>query len=169
MHPQDEAMLNDISQWDNDYKPQHAILPGLEALQNGDYDFEIESAILARTPSTNETILRVALKVGSGLLVERAYFFKTQQSANQLGMDLCLMGFDCHGRRAFSQEFRDVLPLLKGARFRGRKSSRVGKDNKDYHDLLVLTPAGRTASKPVAPPTAAVAEPAPVYNGEVPF
>lgn len=174
-------MFDELKQFDNDFKPEVRNLPGIDSLQNGDYDFEIVSAVLEKTEKTKEIILRVGLKVlGPGTLVENAYFFRNQQAVDILGSDLCTLGFDALDwkppHRPFSHELGLAVPKLPGRRFRGKK---VTKDNakdpaKPYHNLYVNSLLGNTpAPTGYSPPASTSPTPAPATYGandpDIPF
>lgn len=137
-------MFDELKQFDQDFKPEPRNLPGLESLPNGDYDFEVVSAVLERTEKTKDLILRVGLKVlNTGGLIENTYFFRNQQAVDILGSDLCTLGFDTLNwkppARPFSQELVQAVPKLPGRKFRGKK---VTKENakdpaKPFHNLYV--------------------------------
>lgn len=153
--------FDELSQFDRDFKPEVRNRPGLEAIPDGDHDFEISSATLERTEKTSELILRVGLKVlGTGAVVENAYFFRTQQNVDILGSDLCTLGIDADAwhppARPFSQELPLAVPKLPGRRFRGKKVTKPNAKDpaKPHHNLYVNQLLGNTPTPAAySPPT----------------
>jgi hypothetical protein len=143
----DQRVMDAIGQWDREYKPSDGpkVKPGLDTLPDGDYDLEIAYADLGVTSKTNDTILRIGLKVltgpMAGVTVEKPIFFNSQVSVDILGAELVTLGFDAdkwtaaNGRR-FSQELVRVVPLLRGICFRGHKK-RNESNGEVYHNLYV--------------------------------
>lgn len=155
------SAFDELKQFDQEFKPEARNLPNLSALADGDYDFEIVSAVLERTEKTKEVILRVGLKV-NGTLIENAYFFRNQQAVDILGSDLCTLGFDTlewkPPARPFSHELGLAVPKLPGRKFRGKKVTKANDRDpaKPHHNLYVnsllgSTPAPAGYSPPVAP------------------
>lgn len=148
-----DEILNEISRFDNDYHPDAGIRPGIATLVDGNYEFEITSVELSRTAQSMDAILKLGLQATSGPLVELAYFFKDQRGVNKCGADLSALGFAEFLKSAgFSTKLKGVLPRLKSVRFRARKLTEEGKDNKVYHNLYI---SGRVAGTNVNGPTAA--------------
>lgn len=159
---------DELAQFDREFKPEVRNRPGLESVPDGDHDFEITSAVLEKTEKTTELILRVGLKViETGAVVENAYFFRTQQSVDILGSDLCTLGIDADAwrppARPFSRELPLAVPKLPGRRFRGKKVTKpnAAKPEKPFHNLYVNqlignTPAPAGYSPPAAEPRPAV-------------
>jgi len=178
-----DDIFDELSRYDEEYRPEQPVMPGLDKLADGDHDFEILGADLGRTAKSQDVILRLQCRVDGALVIEHSYFFGSQTQINKLGADLVSLGFSEFLKPAsFSASLKAVLPKLKGIRFRGHKSSdRSAKDNKVYHNLLVISrlgasgtgkapaaaptppPAGRTAKAPPAPP------PAPAGDDTIPF
>jgi hypothetical protein len=159
---------DELNQFDQDFNPSPGRRPGLEALADGVYDFEVLSADLARTEKTNELVLRLGLKVlATGLVVESTYFFRTQRNVDILGSDLCTLGLDSDQWKAparpFSRELPTALPRLRGVRFRGKKHQAENRQDptKPYHNLYV----NQRLDGPSAPPPAY----APAAADDVPF
>lgn len=162
----DKQLMEEIGQYDREYAPAErtVMMPGVDALADGPHLLEVASAELTRTQKTNEPICRVLLRVlggpQAGLVVEKGYLFRGQDSVDRLGADLLALGFDAdkwsgrHGRR-FSVELEKALPRLRGVRFQGKKNTSA-KDGKAYLDVLfaVAAPAG-------APPAPQAQQPAP--------
>ena len=153
-----DDIFDEIGRFDGEYTPEDVQRPGLDSLPDGTYEFQVSQVALARTPKSNEPILRCALKVLSGAsagsTVEKAWFFKTQKNINQLGADLCSLGFDAdswHGKRPFSQELKKALPKLKGMRFRARKLTEKGGDDKVYQNLYISGPLAANYTPPPPP------------------
>ena len=173
----DQSVYDEIARFDNGYRPEAAFAPGLDTLPDGDYDFAVQGAHLDRTKNTNDLILRVALKVAQGSIVEKSYFFKTQTGVNQLGADLCALGLECHGKRPFSEELKTAILRLPGIHFRAKKTT----DKNGYPNLYI---AGRTTGAtvtPTPPPAKPLATPppateargrttaSPLFEAEIPF
>jgi hypothetical protein len=167
--PQTDTIVDELSRFDADFRPDPGIRPNLDSLADGDYDMVVEHADLTHTPQNKELILRLALQVvGQPCPVEYAYFFRTQRSANRLGWDLQMLGFDCDrwrtdGRR-FSLELRAAVPRLTGRRFRARKTSRKDATGKDWTDLTIQAPRPGQAM-PASPSVRVPAAPSPSANG----
>lgn len=131
----------DLDSFANDYKPTGNVKPGLDALTDGEYDFEIVEAKLDRTPKTGDRIFRVGLRVmATGTLVEKTYFLKTSGNINVLGSDLMSLGLDADkwgtAQRPLSQELPGACNKLKGLCFRGKKVAKQEGDN-TYHNLYI--------------------------------
>jgi len=158
-------VFDELKQFDADFKPEPRNLPGLGSLPDGDYDFEVVSAVLERTEKTKDLILRLGLKViGTGGLIENAYFFRNQQAVDILGSDLCTLGFDTLDwkppARPFSQELVQAVPKLPGRKFRGKKVTKPNDRDpaKPFHNLyvnsLLSSAPGPGGYSPPAPATA---------------
>ena len=136
-------MHDELRQFDQQFTPSSGRRPGIESLPDGDHDFTIISADLGRTEKTNELILRLVLRTASGSVYEYAYFFRTQQSVDILGSDLCTLGIDADQwkppARPFSSELPLAVPRLVGLAFRGKKKTSPNpKDpSKPFHNLYV--------------------------------
>jgi hypothetical protein len=176
----DQDIIDELSRYDQDYVPQAGRRPGLDSLADGDYDFAIQGADLARTEKTRQPILRLELKVvPGGQILEHVYFFSEQRNVDRLGADLCTLGFDAdqwtaqNGRR-FSAELPAAVARLTGIRFRGHKVT-VTKDGKTHHNLYVNarlagTPMPGAAGPPRAPrPVPQPAAAAPNRDQDIPF
>lgn len=146
-----DPLLEEIGRFDQEYVPaeRESFLPGLEALRDGTHLLEIVRAVLARTTKTGEAIFKLILRAQDGLTVERAYFFRDQDSVDRLGADLCLLGLDADkwtGRynRRFSVELQKALPRLAGIRFQAKKETKANPDNpaKPFHNLYVACVVG---------------------------
>lgn len=162
-----QDVFDELARFDDGFTPSSLdIAPGLETLADGEYQFQIAAAEVARTEQTREAIFRMNLLVlagpsGIGSTVERVNFFAKQQNVNILGGDLVALGFDAElwrpPARPFSIEFAKVLPLLVGVRFQGRKTHKVVGE-RTYHNLYIRSKLGVTgvssrakAAAPVVP------------------
>jgi hypothetical protein len=143
--------MDDIARFDHDFTPQQAgnFRPSLEAIPDGDYDWTILTASFDETPKEKKRILRLEVKCEQTTkVVEKVYFFESQQNVDVLGGDLSTLGFDVGEWKAparpFSQEIHKAIAKLPGMRFRGTK-----KTNKQYPNLFITarladaTPAQR--------------------------
>lgn len=166
------TQIDDIARFDDDYKPAERFvrLPGPEALPDGTYVFTVTHAALEQTHKSSETLLKWHLKVitgpSAGLVIERPYFFRTQEAVDRLGADLLALGFDADrwsGRygRKFSAELLKAIPKMLGLQIQGRV--RTADDGKTYLDVQMRT--GGMISGEAQSPRAAAPAPAPAPNG----
>jgi hypothetical protein len=165
--------FDELAAFDSAFTPSPGRRPGIDSLPDGDHDFEVLSAEMGRTETSNELILRVGLKT-AGRVVEYAYFFRTQQSVDILGSDLCTLGFDADQwkapHRPFSKELPLAVPRMPGIRFRGKKVTRENKKDpaKPFHNLYVNQRLDGAA--PGAPPAAYTPGPAAdPFADDIPF
>lgn len=155
----DDSIIGDLSRFDREFVAQANFQPGLDTIDNGPHEFEILSAELGRTKNVSDPILRVNLRVDGGCVVEWGTPLKTQESANRIGADLCVLGFDAEKwrpsfNRKFSEELGKAVPRLKGIKFKAIKRAEDGSDGKTYHKLLLVMRLTGTANGPArsAPP-----------------
>jgi hypothetical protein len=122
----------------NDFKPEHAIRPGLEALADGDYDFEIVDAVLT-TSHSGKDIINLGLSPNGGSAIQHTYWLENQ--LNAFGADCLTLGFqaDKWGKQVpLSQAIPETLGKLIGVRFRGKKVTKASKDaGKVWHNLHI--------------------------------
>jgi hypothetical protein len=151
----------DLDSFGGEYKPQAAFRPNLETLPNGEYDCEVVEATLDKI--NNDRIIRVALRVGPGRVVEHLYWLNKQEGINRLGAELCVLGFDADRwgpayNRPLSVELPKVVAKLKGMKFRAaktsRKDNRPGYQDRVYHDLHISCRLDGRPMPPLAPPAA---------------
>ncbi len=142
--------MTDLEQYDDDAKPATSrFASGLDQIKDGEYDFEVASAVMKTTTKDNTPLCSFKLVIISegahaGAEVERASFVKDRESFNVLLGDFRKLGFDsddwtkANGRPA-SQEVDKAVKVAVGMRFRGKKHSNASKkDNKVYHNLDIL-------------------------------
>lgn len=136
----------DIDKWTESYTPTSGKAPGPEVIPPGDYDLEILSAELVKTPNTGESIFRLGLRVADGEYkgrrFERVSFFRTQKNTDFLGGEMCVLGLDAAfwGKRGklFSQELIDACPKLLGRKFRAAREDAERADGKgNYPNLFI--------------------------------
>lgn len=135
----------DLTEFDQDFAPVSGRKLNLEDLTDGDYVFEVQSAILDITKHTSDKILKLLLYIVDGPskdnTVERAYFLRGQEVANEIGADFRALGIDTESWRSdkggkFSMELPKAMVRIKGVRFKGKKVTRRGKD-KHFHNLYI--------------------------------
>lgn len=145
-----EDVLNAMSRFDDQYRPDPGIRPGTEILADGNYAFEVLSADLGKA-NDGSPLLNVWMRAlegpSAGVMVDHAYWLNKREGCNRLGYDLVVLGFSEFeaGRSRFSDALRNALPRLRGMRFKARKVTEVGRDGKTYHKLQL---AGRISTAP---------------------
>lgn len=147
--------------------------PGVEILEDGDYDFEIRSAtleILADKP-----VLRLGLAMGNAQgMLDHLFWIDSQVKANIVGAFLVGLGIPADQWRQFSQELPRVVGTLRGMRFVGTKKTNQSKDGtKDFHNLYVKSVIGggrgmRNTQRP-APQQPSQQYGPPDDDGDIPF
>lgn len=164
-------VFDEVSRFDNDFRPQPARRPDVSILPDGDFDFEIVDAAPERVGKNRDAALRLGLKVlsgpAAGNVVDHLWWLTSQDNIDRLGSDLNTLGLDADQWKAparpFSRELQNALPRLRGLRFRGRKQKNES-GGKVYQNLYVQG----LIKGSTAPPPAVVApaqQPALVRNG----
>lgn len=154
-----------LEQFDSQFNARDAgrVPAGLETLPDGDYSLEIVRADLQTTKKTGETILRWFYRVldgaQAGQQVEATAFFRTLANVNNVGADLELLGhstadWTAANGKPFSKMLPQVLPLLVGIKFRGRKESTPGANGRTFPNLRILARSAAPAAMPAGPATA---------------
>lgn len=144
-----------LSQFDEEFDPRLPVVPGPKDMDDGDYVFTALGAEFVNVSGHN--LLRVSLRVDEGESfvsgkVEWPVFLSSQTAVNRLGYDLQSLGFPANQWKGrISTELPKAVAALKGITFRARKSSRVGNDGKDYHEIMVLGRVGNTVPMPSGP------------------
>lgn len=179
-----DDIFSELARYDDEYRPEQPVQPGIDKLADGDHDFEVLDVDLSRTAKSKEIILRLSLRANGGMVLEHTYFFGSQLQINKLGCDLCSLGFiEFRKPASFTATLKASLPKLIGVKFRAHKSTdRNGKDNKVYHNLLIMNrvSGGSGPSRPATstpppgpktkPPAAPPAPPADSDNDDsIPF
>lgn len=176
MSLEQNEILAELAAFDDAFNPRSGQLPGLDALPDGLYQFQIMHVDLARTQKNNQTILRWGLKVldgaMTGTVVEKVNFFTSQQNVDILGSELCSLGIDADmwkpPTRTFSKELPKALPRLGGIRFVATKEAKKDGE-KTYHNLRIKTLLPKmTSTAPAAQQSASTPTSASV-DEEVPF
>jgi hypothetical protein len=173
--------FSDLASFDASYRPESPIRAGIDTLSDGDYDFEVRKAELTRTAKTNDRILRIELLAG-GRCVEWVHFLSTQSSMNQLGADLCVLGFDAdrwgQPGRSVAVELPKAVAQLPGRRFRATKRTDRPTEGqyagRSFHKLYVnallsgsaVPPNGASPKTPAPapPPSQGATPPPPISN-----
>lgn len=159
--------LSDLSSFDSDFRPVQAVTPGIEALPDAIYDFEIVRADLSRAQNGSR-IIEMHVRPNGGSTVQKTYWLNKQNGMNAFGADALTLGIDSSkwgegaGKVSLVKALPAALAKMKGMRFRGTKASRVDKEQKTWHELHIGSPiAAGTPMQPSKPmPTRPVAPPA---------
>ncbi len=166
------VIQQELSRFDEEFEPDDARRPGVDCLDDGDYDFEIVAAALDRTTLKQELILKMNLKIlkgkaaAVGNVVEHGYPLGTSKGCNRLGSDLATLGFDTDlwkaPERPFSVELLKAIPAIKGRCFKGHKQANPGTDRegqpKTFHNLYIngRIPSPTSNGAPVSAPAPVV-------------
>jgi len=151
------AALSDFDSGFSTEAPGGDRRPGVESLEDGDYDFEIRSATLEML--SGDPVLRLGLQVASGgggvRMLDHLFWINSQVKANIVGAFLVGLGIPADQWEQFSKELPKVVGTLRGMRFVGTKKTNQSKDGtKDFHNLYVKSviggggPQGRRAARP---------------------
>ena len=175
-----DDIFRDIAHFNAQYRPEPAIRPKMEDLPDGLYIFKVVAADFGR--AANQSVLfklwLLALcGPAPGAMGEKVYWLTDVPACNQLGYDLCILGFSefATGQKNLSHALHNLPPRLRGLHFQAKKVAESGKDGKTYHKLHML---GRTANQQVPaspatpPPAAATIPPAarePVQQQQLPL
>lgn len=136
-----------LESFDDDFSPATGRKIEKELIEDGSHQVEIRSAVLDKTTSTQEDILRLHLELlaGSqqGNYFEHVYFFRSKEAIEAMGADLRTIGFDSHlWKKSTGRPLSKELPLavrrMKGMRLNIGKSTR--KDNrtgKTYNNIFI--------------------------------
>lgn len=161
------AALSDFDSGFSTETPGGDRRPGVESLEDGDYDFEIRSATLEML--ADKPVLRLGLQVGSRLL-DHLFWIDSQVKANIVGAFLVGLGIPADEWRQFSQELPKVVGSLRGMRFVGTKKTNQSKDgSKDFHNLYVKSVIGGSRGRAAPRPAPAQQFGPPDDDGDIPF
>jgi hypothetical protein len=139
-------MPSDLEKFDDDFvpTPSAADMSRAEDLVDGAYEFEITGAQLKVVKNNN--ILEMHLLVltpgpHEGATVQHSLFMNNIESANRVGRDLAVLGFDTDqwkkpNGRPFSVEIAKAVKLMKGLRWQGTKRTNKSGD-KVYHNIYL--------------------------------
>jgi hypothetical protein len=153
-----DDIREELSRFDQDYKPEMMFRPSIDQLPNGNYEFEIVSVGIERTTKSNELIFRISLRANGGSVWEWSHFPKDQKACNKIGYVLSSLGLERWFAKGqpFSRGIDEAVNRLKGLKFTGQKVANVdSRDSKKvYHDIIVVSlTKGRAATG--SPPTQA--------------
>lgn len=116
--------------------------PGVEILEDGDYDFEIRSATLEMLSGDPVLRLGLAMSNAQGML-DHLFWINSQVKANIVGAFLVGLGIPADQWQQFSKELPGAVASLRGIRFVGTKKTNQSKDGaKDFHNLYVKSVIG---------------------------
>lgn len=148
---------SDLDSFGDQFKPQPAFRPGLDALADGDYTFEIVDAALARA-TNGDRVLNLGVRPNGGATYQYTYWLNKQEAINGLGADLVTLGIDASkwGRKdgpLLGKAIPDAVAKLPGIRFAGAKRQSPSKtNNKVYHNLYINARVKDGATGPAGPP-----------------
>ena len=141
----------DLEQFDDDAMPKGRA--DASDLPDGDYEFEIEKAIVKTSKEKKKVILSMDLLVvkghKEGSSVEKPYFLSSQDAVNICLDEFVRLGFDCENwkkanGRPMSQELEKatywLTDVAKAAKAEGKPAIRFRaskKKNGEYHNINI--------------------------------
>lgn len=144
----DPAIMKDLEQFNEGFAPSvGGRKPGLDSLQDGEYEMQIASASLEKTKNTGDTVLKISYRIPSGAvsMVEQVFFFRNQENVNSLGRDLETLGFDTSSWKPPTGNFASgIVELvakdkLVGLMVKAKKTTNSSTGGKTYHNLKFIS------------------------------
>lgn len=138
-----------LAEFDGGYDPTaNAFSPGLETLEDGEYDFTITEAVLKESKHQGLPIFELHLRVPqTGAILVHGIVLNNQVGVNILGAGLYSLGFDELAKgKPFSAGLKSVIPKLREVSFRGKKEENADALGRVHANLRFLA---RIDSMPV--------------------
>lgn len=118
----------------------------VENLTDGEYEFEVRKCEFKNIAKKSMAIVSMDIEVISagkhmGQVVQHGLYIKDADGAARVGKELAILGFDCSewtraNGRPFSGEIKKVPKVLKGLRFKAKKTTN-SSDDKEFYNLYI--------------------------------